>query len=190
MALGCFLILASMPGLAFAQGPGVDQMFANFSSSSISLFNLVMRFAVLLGILITGKGLLSLKDYSESGGRTPLKTPMMLLAVGIMLFSFPTTMTVTTQTLALGAFAGTSVMSDVVPDSGMAGMNAAIHGVLLFVKLVGVIAAVRGFLILKAVGEGGGQASMGSALTFILGGAAAVNIETTYTFLKNSVGWV
>lgn len=143
---------------------------------------------MLLGLLIVGKGLLSLKDYSESGGRTQLKTPIMLLAVGILLFSFPTTMTVATQTLALGGFAGTNVMSDIVPDTGMAGVSSAITGVLLFVKLVGVVAAVRGFLVLKAVGEGG-QASMGSALTFILGGAAAVNIEATYSILKNSVGW-
>lgn len=180
--------MAFMPGVAFAQ-VGVDQMFANFSSSSIATFNLVMRVAVLLGIILAGKGVLALKDYSESGGRTPLKTPMYLMITGIFLFSLPSTMSAATQTLALGGFAGTNIMSEKVPNAGLPGANAAIQGVLLFVKLVGIIAAVRGFLILKSIGEGSGQASMGGALTFILGGAAAVNIESTYTLLKNSVGW-
>lgn len=185
------LVASSMlPSVAFAQ-VGVDKMFANFSSSSIAIFNLVMKLGVLLGILITGKAVLSLKEYSESGGRTQLKTPVTLLVVGIMLFSLPTTMNTATQTLALGGFAGTNIMSERVPDVGVPGAAAAIRGVLLFVKLVGIIAAVRGFLILKEVAApgGGGRAGMGSALTFILGGAAAVNIEMTYTFLKNSVGW-
>jgi intracellular multiplication protein IcmC len=59
----------------------------------------------------------------------------------------------------------------------------------LFVKLIGLIAAVRGFLIFKKLGEGGGQAGVGVGLTHVLGGAMAVNIETTYNLLKNSVGF-
>ena len=184
-----FLVtFASLPGVAFAQ-PGVDEMFANFSDSAIAIFNLVMRVSVLLGILLAGKAALSFKEYSESGGRTSLKTPVTILAVAVFLFSIPTTMGVATQTLALGGFAGPNVMSEAPSGGGLPGANAAIRGVLLFVKLVGIIAAVRGFLIFKKVGEGNSQQGVGAGLTHVLGGAAAVNIEATYNMLKASVGW-
>lgn len=182
-------LVASMPGLAFAQAPGVDQMFANFSDSAIRIFNLVMRVSVLLGILLAGKAILSFKEYSESGGRTALKTPITILAVSVFLFSLPTSMGVATQTLALGAFAGTNIMSEAPSGGGLPGADAAIRGVLLFVKLVGIIAAVRGFLMFKKISEGNSQQGVGAALTHVLGGAMAVNIEATYTILKNSVGW-
>lgn len=189
VAMATLALLACVPGMAFAQGPGVDQMFANFSDSSIRIFNLVMRFSVLLGILLAGKAILSFKEYSESGGRTALKTPVTILAVSVFLFSLPTSMGVATQTLALGAFAGTNIMAEAPTGGGLPGADAAIRGVLLFVKLVGIIAAVRGFLMFKKVSEGNSQQGVGSALTHVLGGAMAVNIEATYALLKNSVGW-
>lgn len=182
--------LATFPGAALAQGPGVDQMFANFSDSAIGIFRMVIVVSVLLGILLAGKAALSFKEYSESGGRTSLKTPVTILAVAVFLFSLPASVGMASQTLALGGFAGTSIMSEAVPNGGgLPGANAAIRGVLLFVKLVGLIAAVRGFLIFKKVGEGNSQQGVGAGLTHVLGGAAAVNIESTYNMLKNSVGW-
>lgn len=182
-------LVASMPGLAFAQAPGVDQMFANFSDSAIQIFNLVMRFSVFMGILLAGKAILSFKEYSESGGRTALKTPITILVVAVFLFSLPTSMGVATQTLSLGAFAGTNIMSEAPSGGGLPGADAAIRGVLLFVKLVGLIAAVRGFLMFKKISEGSSQQGVAVALTHVLGGAMAVNIEATYRLLKNSVGW-
>ena len=189
-ALFVFALLLSTPGLAFAQAPGVDEMFANFSSSTIAIFNFVMKSTMLLGILLAGKSLMSFKEYSDSGGRTALKTPVMTLAAAVFLFSFPTTMGVATQTLALGGFSGTNIMSEGVPSGGgLPGADAAIRGVLLFVKLVGLIAAVRGFLMFKKISEGNSQQGVGVALTHVFGGAMALNIETTYNILKNSVGW-
>ena len=193
LIIGLLLVFTSLsPSVAMAQlGPGVDQMFANFSGTSIAFFNLVMKVATLLGIIVTGKAVLSFKEYSESGGRTPLKTPLTILVVGICLWSFPTAMNTATNTLALGGFTGTNLMSDQISSGGgMPGAEAAIKGVLLFVKLVGIIAACRGFLMFKKIGEGGGgNASTGSALTHVLGGAACVNIQKTYELLASSVGW-
>lgn len=167
--------------------PNVAEMFANFASSAASIIYLVVGAGVLLGVVVTFKAALSLKEYSESGGRTSLKTPLILAIVGAMLVSLPGTINMATETMSLGSNTALNVFS-VGGGGGIPGMDAAIKGVLLFVKLIGHISIVRGLLIFKRVGEGQQGAEAGRGLTHILGGAAAVNINTTIDLLSNSVG--
>ena len=87
--------------------------------------------------------------------------------------------------MALGAATGTN-LSRVPAGGGAPGVAEALKGVLLFVKLVGHIAFLRGFLILKGVAEGSQGQTVGRAITHILGGAAAINIDTTVDFLVNT----
>ena len=181
------LMLSSVPSVAWAM-PDIGDMFANFASSSVSLMNLVVGAGFVLGILISGKSLMSFKEYSESGGRTQLKTPIGLFFVGICLIALPGSINVATETLSLGANSGTNLFSEGGGGGGIPGMDAAMRGVLLFVKLVGHIAIFRGFLIVKRAAEGQQGGEMGRALTHILGGAAAVNINQTINILANTVG--
>jgi len=181
------LLIALSPSMAWAQSsaPSIDQMFANFAESSVKLMNLVRWMGLPIGLYISGLALLRLKEYSESGSRTKLSTPILLAVIGSLLISFPFTATIATQTLALGEATGTS-LSQVPSGGGAPGVAAALEGVLLFVKLVGHIAFFRGFLILKGVAEGAQGASVGRALTHIFGGAAAININATVAILANT----
>lgn len=188
------IAILSTPQSAWA-APTVDQMFANFSGSAIQLFKFVFIAAMFIGLLLAGKGFFSLKEYADglNGGRASLKKPLVTMLVGILLFSIGNSMNMATLTLTLGNFSGTNVMSEGILSGGAAslpGAAAAIKGILLFVKLIGLIAAVRGFLMIYRIGEGqGGNHNIGTALTHIFGGAAAVNIEATYNMLKNTVGF-
>ena len=166
---------------------GVDTMFANFGKSAIRIIKLVVFAGIIIGIFISCVGVVKLKEYSESGGRTTFKTPLMLIFVGVMLVALPGTINMATETMSLGANTGTAVFSIGKASSMPPGMDAAIKGVLLFIKMVGHIAIVRGFFILKRLGEGQ-QGEMGRALTHILGGALAVNINKTVEILANTVG--
>lgn len=178
--------LLSAPSLAFAQtAPSIDTMFANFSSSSIALMNLVRWSALPIGLFISGLALMRLKEYTESGGRVKLSTPILLAMIGATLIAFPAATNIVTETMALGAATGTN-LSRVPTGGGAPGVAEALKGVLLFVKLVGHIAFLRGFLILKGVAEGSQGATIGRALTHIGGGAAAINIDTTVDFLVNT----
>lgn len=172
------------PMLAQAQNtPNLAEMFANFSDSSVALMNLVRAGAFVIGLVITGVGLFRLKQMSESQGRIGFFQPVMLLLVGSCLVALPGFIDVATETMALGSDSGTSLLAEPTTGGGVPGMSAAIKGVLLFVKLVGTLAFVRGFLILKDVGEGKQNAGMGRALTHIFGGAAAININATIAVL-------
>lgn len=179
------LSLAAMPWAAQAQSsmPNLAEMFANFSGSAVALMNLAVGAAFVMGLVITGVGLFRLKKFSESNGQISFLQPVMILFVGMALVVLPGFIDTATETMALGSGTGTSVLAVNTGGGGVPGMDAAIHGVLLFVKLVGHLSFIRGFLMLKDVGEGKGQASMGRALTHIFGGAAAININATIAML-------
>ena len=166
--------------------PNIAEMFANFSDSSIALMSIVVAAAFLTGIAITFKGLLSLKEYADSGGRVPLKTPFIILLVGVLLVAMPGTINMATETMALGKNTGTQVFAETSSDAP-AGMDSALRGILLFVKLIGHIAVFRGLLILHR-GSQGQEASFGRGVTHILGGAAAININATVNLLASAVG--
>lgn len=184
--LSVVLFLMAVPSLAFAQSaPSLDQMFINFKDSSIAVMQLMRWLALPLGLFISGLALIRLKEYSEGGGRTKLSTPILLAVIGATLISFPIATNIATETMALGAATGTE-LSRVPSGGGAPGAAAALEGVLLFVKMIGHIAFLRGFLILKGVAEGSQNQTVGKALTHILGGAAAININATVEILANS----
>ena len=178
--------LLTMPSLAMAQNaPSIDEMFANFKTSSVAIMNLVRWMALPVGLFISYKGLMSLKEYTESGSRVKLSTPIILSALGATLIAFPVATNIATETIALGAATGTQ-LSRVPAGGGAPGVQAALEGILMFVKMVGHIAFFRGFLLLKGVAEGNQQATIGRALTHVFGGAACININATVDILANT----
>lgn len=186
------IVLAAMMFMLYSSAvsaaPGVDTMFANFGDSTKQIVALIAGYvAPAVGLFFLGKSALTLKEYSESGGRVNIKAPLTQAAVGALLISFWGTVNIATETLSLGASSGMDVMSD-TPAGAPAGMSAAITGVLLFVKMVGVISVFRGLFMLKASAEGSQQASIGKAMTHIFFGGAAVNINQTVSMLANSIG--
>ena len=62
-------------------------------------------------------------------------------------------------------------------------------GVIYFIRLIGYIAFVRGFLLLNQAGSGqqGQQGSIGRGLTHIFGGAAAINLKEFATIIGNTI---
>lgn len=165
-----------------AQVPSLGQMFANASSTWVSLIKLTLGISFVAGLFISGVGLFKLKAYADGNGRVPLSGPFIILFVGAVLVALPGFIDTTTETLSLGHYTG-SVLAVSTGGGGSQQFSAAIKGVLLFVKLVGNIAFVRGFLILKDVGEQKGNATIGRALTHIIGGAMAINIGPTIAML-------
>lgn len=179
------LLLLATPAYA-QQMPSVDQMFANFNDASTSLIDLVVNGGMVLGIFLGIFSLLKFKEYNESGGRMKLSTPLGLTVVSALLIALPGTINLATETLSLGANTGKDLLSDPSGGSGAtAAMGAGLKGVLLFIKLVGHIAIVRGLLVLKRMADGQNE-GMGHAITWILGGAFAVNINATASILVNT----
>lgn len=182
--LAAAVLLLAVPLAASAQNaPNLAQMFANFSSSATELSKMLMGASFVLGILITGIGLLKLKEYGESGGRMKISQPLFVIFAGVMLFALPGMIDTTAQTLSLGHSLEGRLLANPNVGSTVPGMDEALKGVLLFVKLIGNIAFIRGLLMLKDIGEGKQGAGMGRALTHLIGGAFAINIGVTISML-------
>ncbi len=183
-ALVAFIAAAAPWAHASAQSaPNIAQMFSNFSSASVSLMNLAVGIAFVMGLFVTGIGIITLRRYVDEQGRMSLAKPFAIIFVGAALVALPGFIDTATNTLGLGSNTGTQLLSQPNLGSSVPGMDQAIAGVLLFVKLLGHVAFIRGFFLLKRLGEGDQQASLSRAMTHILGGAMAININATIGML-------
>lgn len=162
-------------------------MFANATDSFTTFIDTAVMTAQLAGIVISIIGLLKFKEYSESGGRVKISTPLGLTLVGVLLIALPGTIDMATETLSLGANTGKDLLSEPTGGSGASAVfGAGLKGVLIFIKLVGHIAIIKGLFVLKRMSDGQQNQGMGHAITWIAGGAFAVNVNATTEFLFNT----
>ncbi|MDE7845101.1 hypothetical protein [Enterobacter hormaechei] len=167
-------------------------MFATSSNSWISISHFIVGLSVLLGVCSASYALFILKARSEPGQaiNIPLKKPIIWIFVGAALINFGLTSSTITESLSLDESQGMSLLTENHADSGDESVEKAINGVLYFAKMIGHIAFVSGFLMLRKVGENGpnNDDTFRKALTHIIGGAMAINIETTVSILAATFG--
>ena len=109
------------------------------------------------------------------------------ILVGSMLLSFAATADVFTSTLFGGSivkFNGMNI-SGVAP-AALTQANQAISAIMIFIQIVGFIAFMRGFLMLRALADGNTSVSSAAAFTHIIGGAIAINISSMLAMLQNT----
>ncbi len=179
--------LILFPNVIMAQAsgaiPDVGQMFANFGSSSIEFMHFFRGLAFLMGLFITILGIWRLKGWAEAQGKEPLTKPLITIIVGIFLINFPQTIDMVSETMLLSSNYQLDLLAEVNPSGPGAIFGAALTGVFLFFKMLGHIAVIHGFIVLKKIGEGGQQASLFSALTRIIFGTALINFGAFITVL-------
>lgn len=165
---------------------GLDEMFASFTDSSKALTRLVQYVSYILGI---GLVINSVFKFSQLGSNPQLspKVPISMFLVGIAIFTLTTSLDVIAETMAMGSGAGEILAP--AGGGGLKGMTSAgITGVLYFVRLIGYIAFIRGWMLLNQAGQGK-EGALGRGLTHVFGGVAAINMQTTAQILANSFGW-
>lgn len=156
----------------------VSNMLGNLDSSLGNIHKLITAAGYLMGVYLVTSGLLSLKhlaDYRNmmSSGADLKKTFLKIIG-GACLIWLPYMLQVTTMTL----WGSTSPLS----YSGAENSNLT-YVLYRLMKVVGIIALVRGFLLL-AEGSEQGQSTMGKALTHIIGGALAYNVSSVQSVMR------
>lgn len=115
------------------------------------------------------------------------------ILIGAILLSFAATADIFTTTIFGGnvlKFAGMDLHGTV--DAAVeARANAAISAVLVFIQIIGFIAFMRGFLMLRAQADGASNISTAASFTHLIGGAIAFNISSflgliQYTFCSGA----
>lgn len=169
----------------------------NLTPSLLEVERLVSGGAYVIGIVFLVKAIMAFKQVGEgrsgmSQGHS-LKEPLLYLFSGIMLIYLPTAMDMilatlygTNEILSYNDLAaGNSVVDALFGSSGLFGGN-----LVIFIQLIGLIAFVRGWIMLakSAHQQGGGhQGGIGKAGMHIFGGVLAINVVQTINIINNTL---
>lgn len=167
----------------------------NIAGSLASIQTLIQYSSWIMGLTFLMKGVMALKHVGEnkshmSGAHNTLKEPVFYLISGTMLAYLPTAIKVFLATIFgtndILAYSGISsvnpVLNTLFGSSSQFGKN-----IVLFVQTFGLVAFIRGWLILARSGaQGGGhqQNTFGKALMHIVGGVLAINIVKTISIIN------
>lgn len=141
--------------------------------------------ALLMGVGFTLAGLFQLKKHAEQRSMMAshsISGPLILFVCGAALCVLPTFMGT-----ALLTFWGTS--TPLSYQGGPSGYGALIPPILMFVRIVGIGAFIRGIVLLSKTGAQQSQpGSFGKALVHLLAGILLVHILGTIELLGNILG--
>lgn len=132
---------------------------------------------------------LKLKKFGQNSQMTAshpsLLGPIMNLFIAGALFFLPLTLDTMINTMWGYDYSG--VKSYLSTSSST--WDALIQPVIIIIRIIGLIAFIRGWVILgRATSEGAQPGTIGKALTHIVGGILGINIVGTITILQNTFG--
>ena len=160
-------------------------MFVALSSNIPAIMKLVTTAAMVGGGFMILKAILTLPQVEQ--GRAESGKVIWHFIAGIGLWSIMPMITTGMATLGASSTDVGNILTSKYNQASGGDFDAVIAAVMVFVQLLGLIAFIRGVLILKALGENK-DGAMGRALTHIFGGAAAINIAWAVKVLAFSIG--
>ena len=176
-------ILAASFGQA-AVGDNIIESMAGASDFMLSLFYIV-------GIVMIFSGVNKLKRL---GHRTAFMNvdsgvtgPLTMLAIGAALIFMPSFLVVLNKSIwGSPDIADLNELAYTLDDDGM---EAKLRPVVMIIQFIGLVAMLRGFLILtKVTGQGAQPGTISKGVIHIFGGIMAVNITKTVGIAINTFG--
>ena len=192
-ALLLIVVLPVLSSTVFAgpgpNSPALDQYFINFILRVRGpLIKLIGIFGFFIGVIMEASALLRITKPGFTHGKGTPGGTVAMLVIGAMLISLPATINIFEKTVfgvtqtnyAMDQSweqADLSYMS--ATTSGSAARNArvlsAINAAFQYIRILGLIAFIRGLYLLKSAVDGG-QSSIMSASLHMIGGVLAMNI--------------
>lgn len=169
--------------------PGIKSALLTITGEFPNIYRLITALAYLMGIAFIFRGVYQLKVYGDLrtmvSVQTNFRATMMFFLAGTALLYAPTAF----KDMMLSTFATTDVKNPMsyVQAHDMSTLLA-LKAVLLFVQLIGTISFIKGWVSLTHVSNPNGRSTMGKAVTHIVAGLLAVNIEGTKQILQASLG--
>lgn len=170
--------------------PSITEMLNHVNDQLPSLWRFTTGFCYVLGIGMALKSLTQFKAYADmrlmSAAMAPeLKKPLLSLVVAMVLLYTPTL-----AKISLNTFFNSPSPTAYEADSSFSDdFNLMVQIFGNIVELIGLIAFVRGWILLSHIGHNGSQPGMfGKAMAYICGGICAMNIFGTWDILKGTLG--
>lgn len=173
----------------------LDLMMENFVKNIYSpIFVLLSMISIMAGLTMLYQGLMRASKTGTDPRAAAPKDIVVNLVFGAILISIGTTLTSTLETLfgssTISSMTNISIIKWSSIDSsggGTAEADKVVRAVLAFVQIIGGIAFLRGWLLMKS-GIESGQSKMPQALTHIIAGAMAINIDKMLKILNDTFG--
>lgn len=174
-------------GQAMAATGDVGDMFARFGAIAPRIFELLTVFAYVAGATVVIGGIFALPRVEK--GQATHKNVLFRFVTGAALCALGPTLSTMSATIGAGGGEANVLSAGLAAAASGGGGSwcAAVGGMLLFVRLVGVIAIIKGLFMFKSHGEGK-DVGTGAAWAHMLGGSAALNIGFTAQVLANTFG--
>ncbi len=180
-------------GAGSVSGNGLDALVVRLMTDiGGPIESLLAGFCYIFGIGFLLLGISRLTKRAEDGPRGPagMGTIMTFITAGA-LFAFGDTMGTFSTSLFGNAEVATRV--SIADTMGMSGddkqrVQTVIEAVMAFVMIVGFIAFIRGWFVLRAFADGAQGATMAQGLTFLFGGALAINLGELVNAIQETVG--
>ena len=176
----------------------LDVMLSNFVGNiTPGILALISGMAVIFGIVMIFYNMVKLSKFGTDAKTSTLTPIIGSLIIGALLIAVGQTMDISLTTL----FGNNTTLDSIkttrytdlayVPGGSfdMTRFNTAMAAVFTFLRIVGSLAFVRGFFVMKNALEGQGQATKGQAYTHIIGGTLLVNMPNFIRFIEQSVGF-
>ena len=171
-------------------------VFQNLAPSLIGVQKLLTGAAYIMGIFFIYKGLMALKQVGEHRSHMSqhhtLKEPVSYILAGACLLFFPTALKIFLSTVfgSENIMAYQSIQSSNPFFNSLFGPTASFgKDIVLFIQVVGIIAFIRGWVLLaKGASQGGHQqGGFGKALMHIFGGILAINVVQTLSIINDTL---
>ncbi|MDD3288821.1 MAG: hypothetical protein PHX43_07460 [Alphaproteobacteria bacterium] len=170
-----------------------DQLFSNlFDNIGKPMQTSLSVLCFVMGAFLVFRGLLRASKYGTDAKASPASIGANLI-IGAILLSVGQMINIGVMTMfgdpGITPFAGIN-WEKLAPDGGegFEKINKVVASIITFVQVIGMIAFIRGWLILKSVVEGSGQATMAQGITHIMGGVLAINIGTVADIADKTFG--
>jgi intracellular multiplication protein IcmC len=176
------LLLLFYTPLAFAGNAAL--MLETFAKSFPALWRLTTASAYVIGFIFMIRAMQGFREFGErhqGGSHMTAKKPLLFFIVGTVLIFTPSV----TTTLMMSTFGTASPLQ--LPTTGGVDLGK-YWAVLAFVQLIGMIAFIRGWVLIAGSSQQGSHSPMGKAITHIVGGLMALNIGGLMDVINRSFG--
>lgn len=177
--------------MAMAASPSLDQMMINLIANiKAPMGFLIWSLSAILGLFFLVTAFVRMaKGAGQDGPRGSLGSGTVgRVIIGAILLSLAATADIFTTTIFGGAgaqFKGLSIAGVAAPT--LARAESVMAAILVFIQIIGFIAFMRGFLMLRALADGNNGVSTAAAATHIVGGAVAINISPALKIIQTTV---
>ena len=160
----------------------------NSQVAYIAVSKFIIVLVGVVGIIISGIGIMRFKQVAD--GKMSAGVPIFLTFLGaFMIASTRSIIPTLTETLLNTQTwdAGKSLLTEAGTGGMLPGVREALDTIIIFVKMLGLIAIFRSFLMFKSSADSKKDENyIPKALTHLVGGVFALNIEFTVSLLTNT----